>query len=113
MMSIPKRLLIHVVELRTVSKKDSWGKESLTDPVMLNHVRFEPSGKYVRDKQNNEFQLAAVMFYDSKNSRPSGLIFSDGQIIAFNGEIYQVQLVESLYDGTKLHHYELGLIRYA
>lgn len=113
MMPIPKRLLIHEVELQTVGEKDSWGKESLTDPVMLNHVRLEPSAKYIRDKQNNEIQLAAVLIYDCKNSRPSGLNFADGQVIAFNSETYQVQMIEALYDGHRLHHYEVGVIRYA
>lgn len=113
MMPIPKRLLIHAAELQTVSEKNSWGKENLTDPVMLNHVRLEPSAKYVKDKQNNEIQLAAVLIYDCKNSRPSGLNFADGQVIAFNSETYQVQMVEALYDGHRLHHYEVGVIRYA
>lgn len=113
MMPIPKALLIHGADLQAVTGKDAWGNETLSNPVGLKYVRFEPSTKYVKDKQNNEIQLAAVMFYDCRNSRPKGQIFTDGQIVTFNGEGYRVKLVEPLYDGRRLHHYELGLIRNA
>lgn len=111
MRPIPKALLIHAVGLRSVTGKDEWGKETLSDPVNLRSVRMEPSTKYVKDKDHNEIQLAAVMFFDCHNSQPRGQTFSDGQILSFNGETYRIQLVEPLYDGRRLHHYELGLIR--
>ena len=113
MRPIPKGLLIHAVQLQTVTGKDAWGKETLSDPVQLQHVRMEPSTRYVRDKSNNEIQLAAVLFYDCHNSVPREQVFSDGQVIDFNGEKYRIQLVEPLYDGRRLHHYEMGLIRHA
>ena len=112
MRPIPKSLLIHSAQLQGVSEKNSWGKETLTDPVDLKYIRLEPSTKYVRDKQNNEIQLAAVLIYDCHNSRPKGQTFHDGQIFSFNAERYQVQLVEPLYDGRRLHHYEIGLVRH-
>ena len=111
MKPIPKALLIHKVDLQEVSEKDEWGKEDVSDPVSLRYVRVEPSTKYVKDKDHNEIQLAAVLFFDCHNSRPRGQTFSDGQILFFNGEKYRTQLVEPLYDGRRLHHYELGLIR--
>lgn len=111
MKPIPKALLIHTVDLQEVIGKDEWGKESLSDPVPLRYVRIEPSSRYVKDKDHNEIQLAAVLFFDCYNSRPKGQTFCDGQVLAFNGETYRIQLVEPLYDGHRLHHYELGLIR--
>ena len=113
MKPIPKKLLIHTVQLQEVSEKDAWGNETLADPVELQYVRLEPYTKFVRDKDHKEIQLAATLFYDFHNSRPRGQTFSDGQVLAFNGERYRVQLVEPLYDGRRLHHYELGLIRNA
>lgn len=113
MKPIPKKLLIHTVQMQAVSESDAWGKEALSDPVKLRYVRMEPSTKYVKDKEHNEIQLAATLFYDCHNSRPRGQTFSDGQAISFNGERYRIQLVEPLYDGRRLHHYELGLIRNA
>ncbi len=113
MRPIPKALLIHAVDLQDVAEKDAWGKAVLSEPVALSYVRLEPSTKYVKDKDHNEIQLAAVLFYDCRNSRPRGQEFHDGQILSFNGEKYRVQLVEPLYDGRRLHHYELGLVRNA
>ncbi len=113
MRPIPKTLLIHTVRLQEVTEKDAWGKESLGKSVDLRYVRLEPSTKYVTDKDHNEIQLAAVLFYDCHNSQPRDQTFSDGQVLSFNGEKYRVQLVEPLYDGRRLHHYELGLIRNA
>lgn len=80
---------------------------------LLTHVRIEPSSKIVRDKNSAEIQLAATLFYDCRNSRPQGIIFAVDDIIIFNGQKHQVKLVEPLYDGERLHHYELGLIAYA
>lgn len=112
MRPIPKSLLIHSGQLQSVPGKDSWGKGTLSDTVNLKHIRLEPTTKYVRDKQNNEIQLAAVMFYDCYNSRPRNQDFHSDQIFSIHGERYQVQLVEPLYDENKLHHYEIGLVRH-
>ena len=111
MRAIPKTLLIHTVILHPVTGKDAWGKEELGEPVELRHVRMEPSTKYVKDKDHREIQLSATLFYDCYNSKPRNQTFNDGQVLIFNGEKYRVQLVEPLYDGRRLHHYELGLIR--
>ena len=113
MKPIPKSLLIHKVQIQTVTGKDEWGSETFSDPVPVRYVRLEPSTKYVKDKQNEEIQLAAVLFYDCHNSRPRGMAFHDGQMVVFHGEMYRIQLVEPLYDGRKLHHFEVGLIRNA
>lgn len=113
MKPIPKALLIHTVGLQEVTGKDEWGRETLSDPVKLRHVRMEASTKYVKTKDDREIQLAALMFFDCHNSRPWGQRFHDGEVLTFNDEKYQIQLVEPLYDDHRLHHYELGLIRYA
>ena len=62
MKPIPKKLLIHTVQLQEVNEKDAWGNEILADPVELQYVRLEPSTKYVKDKDNKEIQLAATLF---------------------------------------------------
>ena len=113
MQPIPKRLLIHTVTLYETSKKDAWGTVALDKGKELTHVRLEPSGKIVRDKNNAEIQLAATLFYDCKNSRPAGLTLKVDDVVAFTGETYRVQTVEPLYDDKHLHHYEIGLVKYA
>ena len=112
MRSIPRRLLIHTLTVDQVVVKDRWGKATMEPAEELAHVRLEPSGKIVKTKDNQEVQLAAVLFFDCRHSRPIGQKFRDGMILGFNGECYRVETVEPLYDEGRLHHYEIGLVRY-
>lgn len=66
----------------------------------------------VRNENNAEVQLAATMFYDCKNSKPRGMVFTTDDIVTFNGQKHKVVLIEPLYDERKLHHYEIGLVRH-
>lgn len=113
MRPIPRSLLIHTVMLHKIVDKDAWGKGKLNAGTELKYVRMEPSSKIVRDKNNAEIQLAATLFYDCKNSRPKNVIFTLDDIIIFNGQRHRVQLIEPLYDGKRLHHYEIGLVKHA
>lgn len=70
MRPIPKSLLVHKVTLYT--KVSGRWEETLGDDILLEHVRMEPSNQIIRDKQGAEQQLAAVLIYDCKNSRPGG-----------------------------------------
>lgn len=113
MRSIPKSLLPHTVTLHKRDEEDRWGKETLDTGKKVRFVRLEPSTQIIRDKNNVEIQLSATLFYDCKNSNPADIAFSVEEIIVFNGVRYQIKVVEPLYDKKRLHHYELGLIRYA
>lgn len=112
MRAIPRKLLIHTVKRCTEINKDRWGKGELSEEITLERVRMEPSGKVIRDKSGAEVQLAATLFYDCKNSYPEDITFYLDDIIMFNGQKFQVRDIEPLYDERKLHHYELGLIKY-
>lgn len=112
MRPIPKRLLIHSVIHVPPESKDPWGKVTPGQETGLRFVRMEPSSRIVRDKNNAEIQLAATLFFDCKNSAPK-VEFCEDDIIVFNGQKHRIALIEPLYDGEKLHHYEVGLIRNA
>lgn len=111
MKPIPKRLLIHKVTLYTRTS-DRW-EDTLGEDLLLEHVRVEPSSQIIRDKQGAELQLAALLIYDCKNSRPREMGFAVDQVVEFNSRRLQIKTVEPLYDGRRLHHYEMGLIAYA
>ena len=112
MKPIPKKLLIHTIMLYEKTSIDKWGSEKLDDGQVLTKVRIEPSNQIVRDKNNSEIQLAATLFYDCRNSQPIGINFKVDQIIDFNGQKHQIKTIEPLYDKLKLHHYEIGMVRY-
>lgn len=110
--AIPKKLLIHSAEL--LKELDGkWGSSGLDRLAILSKIRIEPYSKIVRDKNNAEIQLAATMFFDCRNSRPSGQAFSEDQVVDFQGQKHRIVTVEPLYDGEKLHHYEIGMVKYA
>lgn len=111
--AIPKKLLIHTVTHAREGEEDRWGNTELVGEQTLTQVRMEPSSKVIRDKNGAEIQLASTLFYDCRNSRPLGVEFAADDIITSNGQKHRLVLVEPLYDGKKLHHYELGLIAYA
>lgn len=119
---IPKRLLMHSAGLITEFSPDKWGKPSESDTVQLEHVRIEPSAKYVIGGNGETVQLAAVLFFDCRNSAPADVTFTlkddtmNGktivlQKVSFGGRLYTVQTVEALYaDRNRIHHYEVGLV---
>ena len=113
MKPIPKKLLIHTVIHARSTDVDRWGAVETAQLAELKFVRIEPSKQVVRDKNNAEIQLAATLFFDCKNSKPAGTEFKVDDLISFNGEKYQIKVIEPLYDEDRLHHYELGLIKSA
>lgn len=42
----------------------------------------------------------------------SDVSFEADQVVDFNGQKHQIKTVETLYDNLKLHHYEIGMVRY-
>lgn len=113
MKSIPKSLLIHTVEMYKKENEDKWGKCTENPENEIRFVRFEPSSKIIRTTNNAEIQLSATLIYDCKNSRPKDVKFELDDIITFNEEKHRIQLIEPLYDGKKLHHFEIGLVKQA
>ena len=75
MRPISKKLLIHTVTLYKKISIDKWGSEKLDTGQTLSNIRIEPSKQIIRDKNNAEVQLAATLFYDCRNSRPSDVSF--------------------------------------
>lgn len=108
---IPKKLLVHDVMLHKVIEDDRWGTSHLDDGVHLEKVKMEPTTQIVRDKNNAEIQLAAVLFFDCTNSRPKDTAFQTDDIVIFNGERFSVETIETLYADECPHHYEVGLIK--
>lgn len=113
MRAIPIRLLIHRVELYRAADEDRWGNSDFDKVHEITNVRLDWTKSIVRDKNNAEVQLTALMFYDCKNSKPQGIEFKRDDVIHFNGERFKVETIEPLYDDKKLHHIEVGLIKSA
>lgn len=119
---IPKCRLFHSAELITEFAPDKWGKATERDRAKLEHVRIEPSAKHVIGGNGETVQLAAVLFFDCRNSSPADITFAlkddavNGrtvvlQRVGFGGRLFTVQTIEPLYaDKNRIHHYEVGLV---
>lgn len=110
MRPIPKKSLIHSATHKYNPSKDSWGKITYADEQNLTRIRVEPTSKRVLNKDNTEIQLNSLMFYDCVNSKPKGISFIMGDAIVFGSTTYTVVSIEPLYDNSKIHHYEVGLV---
>lgn len=119
---IPKKLLIHSAELITEFSPDKWGKASERETVKLEHVRIDPSEKYVIGENGETLRLSAVLFFDCRNSFPQNIKFAlkdDAaeekkvvlQKVSFGGRLFTVHTVKPLYaDKNRIHHYEIELV---
>lgn len=108
MRPIPKSLLIHSATLRRPDLPDAWG-DCRTVSVPLAFIRIEPCTKFILDKTQRQVQTTAVLFFDCHHSQPSGLKFREGDKVDWQGREYEIQTVEPLYAGRRLHHMELML----
>ncbi len=106
---IPPNLLPHTCEYYPVTL-DDWDAEAKGNMITLTSVRFEPSSKRVLAKDGKEKQLTGLLFYDVKNSKPSGYTFKRGDIIRFAGEDYHIETIKPVTAFSGLHHHEIGLI---
>lgn len=114
MKPIPKKLLIHSADVYEETKDGKgWDGTELKQIGTLSTIRIEPSSKIVRDKNNLEIQLAATLFFDCKHSRNTSGKLEEDLIIDFQGLKHRIVSIEPLYDERKLHHYEIGMVRYA
>lgn len=113
MRAIPKKLLIHDVTAYQEKSTKDWDSKALEEVGSISRVRIEPSSRIVRDKNNAEVQLAAALIIDCRNSDSYTDTFKEDLIIGFQNDLYKVVSVEPLYDERRLHHYELGMVRYA
>lgn len=110
LLPIPRCLLIHSATHKYGAKtQDNTGAWTHASSQALTRVRFEPSTKLVKTKDNNEVQLSAIMLFDCRNSLPVGTTFALGdEISRTGGSVYEVVGgTEPKFDGLDAHHYEV------
>ena len=109
MRPIPKSRLPHSATLHNVTTDAYQAETDSAAVASLTNVRFEPTSKVVKTKDNTDLQLAAVMFYDMRSSSPRNQAFSIGQAVKFGTSRFKIELIDQLYDARHLHHLEIGL----
>lgn len=111
--AIPKHLLIHGITLHQLEEPTNrMSSKVIGEGIEVEHVRIEPSEKIIRGKNQVDIKRDSVLFFDCKNSSPRDTTFDVDDIVKWSKLTYQVVAIEPLYDRKKLHHYEIGLIKY-
>ncbi len=109
MIPIPRSILIHSATLQT-AKTDRDQNPVYTTVAVLTRIHVEEgSTRQIISKDGTQKQLAAILFFDARNSAPVGTTFAAGQYVLFSGREYRIETVEPQYEKRKLHHYEVGL----
>lgn len=107
---ISRSLLVHGATLApytgTVNSVKQYGTA-----VTLTHVRMQPVKQTAMtslgDMKNDKF----LMFFDCKNSAPSGTTFKTLDKITFGGQVLAARMVTPCYgDSPDVHHYEVSLV---
>ncbi len=106
---IPRRLLIHSATLKRRTGIDQYQQPEYTD-TDLSYIRVEPTARQALTSEGEMSQDRAILFYDLRNSMPSGQSFGKGDAIDWNGEQYTIREYQTLYTvaGTP-HHLEVAL----
>lgn len=105
---IPLSLLIHSCTVVT-EKKDSWGDKTQETTTTLQKIRIdETKVEYISDKQNKKEKCDAVLYFDCRNSLPSGFTFKIDSRVIFDGTDYSIKSIKR-YNTNKPHHYEVRL----
>jgi len=90
--------------------KDEWGNATFKSSETISCVNFQSTTKIVLSKDNKEIQLAAVMYFDCRNSTPLTASFAVEDVIQqTDGPEYRIKAISVEKDHGKFHHLEIGL----
>lgn len=107
---IQRNLLIHSVVHKKVTGIDRFNKPTFDTGTSLTFVRVQPFVKFTIDSSGEKVSKDMFkLFYDSANSRPKAVVFSEDDQIIFKNQTLIIKKVVHEYalDGDTLHHYEI------
>lgn len=108
MRPIPLGLLCHTVKLSNV-ERDDYGTETDVPVATLYRVRLEPSAQVLVNTRGADVQCSATLFVDARRSWPVDVRILPEQAVQWEERRFRVQAVHPLFDGRKLHHWEVAL----
>lgn len=109
--SIPRFLLVHSATYeKWTGTTDRDGVKVFETAVTLDDVRLEPAKKSILSVLGEFKNDKYLLFYDGRNSTPSGVVFNKGDKVTFSGSSMTVRDAEPLYaDDNEIHHWEVYL----
>lgn len=115
----PKHVYSHSITLHVAQGVDVWQEVASAD-IAIEGVNVQPSSATVRNKDNTEVTLRAMLFADSRYTSPAldwwalkEQSETNGSLLTltFEGNTFHVISVDKLYNEYgQLDHWEVGLI---
>lgn len=110
--------MTHSATLKVVQETDRWGKPTYTD-YTLSKIHVQPTREIVKNAEDKNVNLNAVLFYDPRVSSPvidweslqKSSESANGQMkVLYNSNEYTVWSIDLLPDDEGvLHHVEVSL----
>jgi hypothetical protein len=109
--AIPRHILKTTATYKPAGAEDDYGNAAPGTAVTLGNVYIRPTRNIMATSLGDNKYYNMVLYFDAKNSTPTGQVFNAEDYIEFDGVTYNVRKAEPLYDPTtgKLHHWEVQL----
>lgn len=104
-------MLPHTVTLTKKTGVNTKGQPTYSAPVTIRFVRYETAKKNALTALGDQRNDTGLLFYDERNSVPSGVVFTPGDKVSFGGASFVVRDVSFEYaDLATKHHQEVALV---
>lgn len=110
MRQIPRNRLPHTIirneYISTSPRTPTYGANKT-----IQFVKIDETTRLLKTRDGKEIVGNGMMFYDFVNSSPSKIVFNKQDKITFNGKVYHIAHIDTLYGNSDIpHHYEIILI---
>lgn len=111
---MPKELCNQSITFRLLDGHDKWQKPIFSDPIMINHMIFQPQTVYSGSNNNRQVVANAIAFLFAGVSDPMPVINKNhvGSKIDFEGETYTITTIVDNRNpySNEVYSYELEVL---
>lgn len=109
---IPEAVLIHSIDYKEVTEKDSWGNSPVTPSKTINKVRVETNSTLTKSQTQAVKTYDAVIYMDAVYSKPFIKEILKDSTVAIGGKDYKVKEVKSHNQPgvDEIHHHKIGVV---
>lgn len=109
-MPIPRRLLPHEISYDEYLKEGRHSDAVYEDSKAVRFVRLQPKSALKSNSILKLIEFDYLLFIDVTNSMPAIKPVIKSKVV-FDGDVFLVKAVEPLWVDTRLHHYEVQLVK--
>lgn len=107
---IPKRFLVHNILYDEYVKEGRHSDAVYEDSKAVRFVRLQPKSALKSNSILKLIEFDYLLFIDVTNSMPAIKPVIKSKVV-FDGDVFLVKAAEPLWVDTRLHHYEVQLVK--